>query len=785
MPLQPGDKLGRYEIVSLLGKGGMGEVYRARDTKLKREVALKVLPDSFARDPDRMARFEREAQVLASLNHPNIAQIYGVAESDNARALVMELVEGESPRGPMSVEEAWKIASQIVGALEYAHDRGIIHRDLKPANIKVTPEGTSGGMVELLDFGLAKAFRAESAAPTDPEDLPTLTMGATEVGAILGTAAYMPPEQAMGKSVNKRADIWSFGVVLFELISGKRMFRGETTTEVLASVLKEEPDWDEVPEKVRLLLRRCLEKDPKNRLRDIGDTSALLQYDSSVPAPSAGRKLLWPGIAAAFALAAAATTFLWIRSTSQPPPPSTRFEVSLRREMILRAVPQISPDGQTLAFVAGAPGKPTMIYLRPLSETASRVLPGTEGAVYCFWSPDGRSLGFNVETGAGDEKKRIEVAGGAPRTLATTKLGPVNGTWGRQSDILTFAGGASTIVRIAASGGPLTPATQLDEKMDEQAHRFPQFLADGRHFLFYVFRSDANHNSVELSTLGSFDRKKVLEGTSAAMYAQDSAGRAYLLYKRGETLMAQKFNLAAGVVTGEPIAVADNVGGTGGVGSFQPQASASLTGTLVYSARRSSGVTQLTWFDREGKTLGTVGEPARYEDLVMSPDGARAAVEYAQGDEAATHDIWMLDLDRGISARLTANGTVNRNPVWSPDGKRIVFSSERDGHFDLFITAADGTGGEEPLLHSDQDKFTSDFSWSRDGRYLIYASRDTHTKQDLWILPMEGERKPLVFLRTPFNERNASFSPDGRWISYESDESGRVETYVRPFYSAR
>ena len=336
-------------------------------------------------------------------------------------------------------------------------------------------------------------------------------------------------------------------------------------------------------------------------------------------------------------------------------------------------------------------------------------------------------------------------------------------------------------MRMAASGGPLTPATRLDKKADEKAHRYPQFLPDGKHFLFYVYRSDDNHNSVEFSTLGSFDRKKVLEGTSAPMYARDSAGQAYLLFKRGETLMAQKFNEGAGAVTGDAVAVMENLGG-GGAGGEQSLASASLTGTLVYAAAPPRGGSQLTWLDRQGKVLGTVGEPAIYGGVVMSPDGTRAAVgivaERSPGNPRGP-DIWILDLDRGIPTRLTSD--VSLNPVWSPDGKRIVFSSQRNGHYDLFVRAADGTGNEELVLHSDQDKFANFPAWSPDGRYLIYTVIDPKTKDTLWILPMEGDRKPFVFLRTPFNENGASFSPDGRGISYLSDESGRAELYVRPF----
>ncbi len=777
MPLAAGTKLGPYEILAPIGKGGMGEVYRARDTRLGRDVAVKISRERFS------DRFEREARAVAALNHPNICQLYDVGASPSGSGyLVMELIEGESldsviKAGPMPLDAALQIAHQIADALEAAHEKNIVHRDLKPANIKITP----GGTVKVLDFGLAK-MNPSSDPGTDrhegasPDESPTLTMDATQAGVILGTAAYMSPEQARGKKVDKRADIWAFGVVLHELLTGKKMFAGENVTDTLAAVIRAEPQWDGVPPRVLPLLKKCLEKDPKDRLRDIGDAWALLRDDATAPSAATpiGRKWLWPGIAAVFALAAAAATFLWIRASSQPSPPLARFDVAPPRDMSIISVPQISPDGQTLAFVAGVPGKLPMIFIRPLSERASRVLPGTEGAFYCYWSPDGRSLGFTL---GAREIKRIELAGGAPRTLATTTGGAQNGTWGRQGDILAYTGGPTLGVnRLAASGGPLTPATRLDEKGDEKSHRFPQFLPDGGHFLFYVFRGDQTRNSVDFSTLGSFDRKQVLEGTSAAVYAQDSAGQAYLLYKRGETLLAQKFNEAAGAVTGEPVAVADNVAGVGN-SEQQPQASASLTGTLVYAAGRAPSLVQLTWFDREGKVLGPVGDPGSYNDLVMSPDGTRAAVTIVPNPRS--RDIWVLDLDRGIPTRLTSDGSLNESPVWSPDGKRIVFSSQRNGHFDLFARAADGAGNEELLLHSDQDKLA--FSWSSDGRYLTFTSGDPPAKEDLWILPMEGERKPFVFLRTSFNEATPHFSQDGRWISYASDESGRYELYVRPF----
>ena len=772
MPLSAGTKLGPYEILAPIGAGGMGEVYRAHDPRMGRNVAIKISAERFS------DRFSREVHAVAALNHPNICHLYDVGPD----YLVMELVEGPTlaeriRQGAVPLDEALGIAKQIADALEAAHEKGVVHRDLKPGNIKLRPDGTA----KVLDFGLAKVTDTATSGERTG-DSPTLTVdAATRVGVILGTAAYMPPEQARGKPVDKRADIWAFGVVLYEMLTRERLFEGETVSDTLIEVATKEPNWERVPQQVQRLLRLCLEKDPKDRLRDIGDAWALLQDDQlarAAPPPSAGRKWGWPGVAAMFAMVASTATFLWVRASSQPPLPLMRFQVAPPQDTVLRAVPQISPDGQILAFVAAAQGKPAMIYVRPLSETASRVLPGTEGTVYCFWSPDGRSLGFTTES---QEVKRIELAGGLPHIVTGIEAATNSGTWGRQGDILIFGGLSHPVVqRMAASGGPLTPVTQLEDRARERSHVAPQFLPDGKHFLFYVLASDETHNSVEYAALGSFVRKQVLEGTSVAMYARDSGGRAYLLYKRGVTLMAQRFDESAGAVIGEAVAVADNVGTFVNSG-WRPQASASLTGTLAYFVGPATNLKQPTWFDRQGKGVEPVGEPGRYGDLVISPDGTRVAVELIQGADARRQDIWVLELDRGISTRLTSNQTVNRNPVWSPDGRRIVFSSERNGHMDLFVRAADGSGSEELLLHSDQDKFASDFSWSRDGLYLVYTSVDPQTKRDLWILPMEGDRTPFVFLRTPFNEMGANFSPDGRWISYASDESGRYEIYVRPF----
>jgi len=765
--LSVGEKLGPYEILGLIGAGGMGEVYRARDPRLNRDVAIKVSAERFT------DRFEREARAVAALNHPNICHLYDVGPN----YLVMELIEGASPRGPMPLDDVLKIARQLADALDAAQQKGIVHRDLKPANIKVTP----AGVVKVLDFGLAKVDprvgRSEVESQMDPQNSPTLTMAATEVGMILGTAAYMSPEQARGKPADKRADIWAFGVVLYELLTGKLLFAGDDSADTLAAVIRAEPKWEGVPAEVVPLLKKCLEKDPQNRLRDIGDAWALLA-DSGTPSSRAPARQtwLWPGIAAVFALTTAAAGFLLIRAGSQPFPPPVRFEIALPKDATLVRIPQISPDGQTLAFIAQSPGKPGMIYIRPMNETESRVLPGTEDAFYCFWSPDGRSLGFRTRA---YEIKRVELAGGPPRTLSTGRAGNLAGTWGSQEDILAIFDPDNRVVeRLNATGGSLSAVTSLDTKAGETAHNFPLFLPDGKHFLLSVAHGGSGVDSIDLAALGSPQRKRVLQGSSGVAYARDSTGRAYLLYARSGSLMAQRFDESAGALSGEAIALAENVSEVRG----KPDASASLTGTLVYhAAAPTAGLLQLTWFDRQGKILGTVGKPDRYRDVVMSPDGTRAAVEIFSDASGKTTDIWVLDLERGIPTRLTEDKTVNRAPVWSPDGKRIVFSSNRSGHLDLYMKAADGSGDEELLLQSDQNKAAADYAWSRDGRYLIFHSVDPQTKADLWLLPMLGDRKPSVLLQTPDSEGDAGFSPDGRWISYVSDETGQAEVYLRSF----
>ena len=774
MALSPGDKLGHYEILSLLGKGGMGEVYRAKDTKLKRDVALKVLPDAFARDAERMARFQREAEVLASLNHTNIAAIYGVED----RALVMELVEGNSPKGPLPFDEAWKIASQIVAALEYAHDKGIIHRDLKPANIMVTPEG----VVKLLDFGLAKAFtnrgEARTAASDSPENSPTLTIGATEVGVILGTAAYMPPEQAKGKAVDKRADIWSFGVVLYELLTGERLFKGEDVSDTLAQVLTKEPYLGKVPPKARKLLSRCLEKDPRKRLRDIGDVAYLLD-DAPVTAPSPPR-LSWVAwiIAALCFLGASGLGLIHYRESASEER-SLRFQIPLP-EKLADAASRISPDGRYLVFAQPGGGP---LRVRSLNSLAERSLVGTEGANLPFWSPDSKSIGFF----ASGKLQRIEVVGGAALTLADTPSGrgatwgPPDGTGGNSGGVILFTPTPnSPILRVSAGGGTVSPVTRL--RSGEISHRLPWFLPDGRHF-FYSATNAANvaHNIIHVGDLSSPEDTVIGEADSDAVYSQG-----FLLFLRQETLMAQPFDAQRRVATGDAVSLEQQI--LRRSAPVYADFSASTNGLLAFSAGSAVTNLQLTWVDRAGKQLGPLGEPGIINHFHFSPDRKRVAAALGPGGTLNNADIWIYDAARGLRTRFTFDPAAESFPVWSPDGRSIIFASTRNQHLDLYRKSSDGAGAEE-LLYSDRLEKTPT-SWSADGKFLLYHAIGAGVGRNaVWVLPLTPERpgaplKPLPFAPAPFDEHSAQFSPDGRWIAYVSNESQRLQVYVARFPGA-
>ena len=784
LALIPGTRLGVYEVAEQIGEGGMGEVYRATDTKLKRQVAIKILPPALAADHDRLARFQREAEVLASLNHPHIAAIYGLEESPSTgsgqavlTALVMELVEGEDlsqriARGAIPIDEALPIARQISEALEGAHEQGIVHRDLKPANIKVRADGT----VKVLDFGLAKAMESGPGIGErgSVSMSPTLTSPAmmTGAGMILGTAAYMSPEQARGKTVDKRADIWAFGVVLYEMLTGTRAFGDEDVSMTLSKILQREPDFDELPPtlpaRVTQILRLCLRKDPKQRVGDIRDVRLALEgaFETTAPQTASASSARPRGRVAWIAALAAAVGVIIalavpaVRYLRQAPLPETRTEI------VTPATAQpmdfaLSPDGRQIVFSALV-GRTSQLWLRSLATTTALPLVGTEAARWPFWSPDGRSIGFM----AGNALKRLDLSGGAPQILAPVTSGG-GATWNADG-VLVFAPiTRGTLMRVSGSGGAVTAVTTFSP--GQVAHLAPQFLPDGRRFLFTALGAP-DATGIYLGTLDGTAAIRLTPSSSAGMYLPEAHGGGWLLWVRAGSLVAQRLDVAKAVLTGEPVKVADSVNfglGWAGVSVAEMGLVAYRTGT--------GGQRQLTWFDRSGAPRGTVGEPdASLAFPNVSPDGRRVVVRReVQGNV----DLWLLD--GGRTSRFTFDPAPDTIPIWSPDGTRIVFRSNRTGADDLYQKLASGAAAEERLVASDQVKTPE--SWSPDGRFLLYRSIDPKTSLDLWVVPIAGDRTPSVFLQTPFREGYAAFSPDGRWVAYESNESGRNEIYVRPF----
>ena len=755
MGLAVGTRLGPYEILAPIGAGGMGEVYRARDTKLKRDVALKVLPDDFALDPERMARFQREAEVLASLNHPNIAQIYGVEE----RALVMELVEGESPKGAMPFDETWKIASQIAAGLEYAHERGIVHRDLKPANIKITPDG----IVKLLDFGLAKAFTGQTATSVNPENSPTLTIGATQLGVILGTAAYMAPEQAKGKTVDKRADIWSFGVVLYELLTGERLFTGDDISDTLAQVLTKQPDFKRVPVKARLLLQRCLERDPRQRLRDIGDASCLVEKSSEAvkiaPLPSRFGLAGWlTAVIAVIALGGLS----WMHFREAPAPLHTlRYTIAPPENTTNIHSFAISPDGTLLAIAATVNGK-RQLWLRSLDSLQAHAMPFTEGATYPFWSPDSRYIGF---FGQGKLKK-IAASGGPAQTLCNVANGR-GGSWSRGNVIVFSPGifGSTILQQVSADGG-----TPSDVPQAKGSSPYPVFLPDGRHFV-YVEAGREGQSGVYLGSLEGKDKRRLLPDLTSVALAP---GR--LLFVRENILMEQPFDPARMQITGEAVPVAEGISVT--ENDIYALVTVSDTGVLVYERGGAPRGNQMAWYDRSGKLLETLGPAGRVWEPAISPD--EKTVAFRRGSGGPGNDIWLRDLARGSEQRLTTDPSNNVAPFWSPHGDLVVFNSNRGGRFNLYEKAIGANGPDKLLLENGNTKAPT--QWSRDGQFIVYRESDPRTKFDIWVLPMDGpERKPQPFVHSESDELFGQLSPDNHWMAYTSDESGQREVYVRPF----
>jgi len=801
MALAPGTRLGTYEVVGPLGVGGMGEVYRARDSKLRREVALKVLPDAFAADAERLARFHREAQLLASINHPNIAAIYGFEDSGNVHAFVMELVEGPTLAdrvkiGALPASEALPIAKQICDALEYAHERGIVHRDLKPANVKITPDGA----VKVLDFGLAKALETQDPA-ANISNSPTLTVASTRAGMILGTAAYMAPEQAKGRPADRRSDIWAFGCVLYEMLSGKQPFSGETVSDTLAEVLKVDPDWSALPAgtpaSIQKLVRRCLVKDPKQRLQAIGEArivieqalnpSAVISGIDSVALPGATasaaqaaiqpwrRALPW-AVAAILLITSALFAYAYWREVSVParsvrssilPPDQTNFDLDASA-----GTPEISPDGKRLVFLAKDSTGKAMLWVRDLDSSSARPLDGTQGASFPFWSPDSLFVAYF----ASGKLMKIDVSGGPAQTICDAPNAR-GGSWSSDGVIVFAPKVTGSLSRVSAAGGSPTELFPVNGAAQILTLRWPVFLPDGKHFLYWAGNpftvGSVDTNGIFLASLDGKPGKFLFPSDSDALYAPPG----YLLFLRSRTLMAQAFDTGSLQLKGDAVPIAEHIGNPQSYrfGHF----SVSQHGELVYTetiAERS----QITWLDSSGKQLSTLGDQAVIEYLRLSPDGKTLA-EAVQDPQSSNIDIWLLDLARGVPTRLTFDPGSHFYMAWSPDGSEIAYSSTAGGHLSIYEKAANGTGGIQPLVEDNSQKLLHD--WSRDGRYLAYSLLDAQAGGGfgIWIKPLFGDKKPFALVQSQFNLLTPSFSPDGKWLAYTSDESGKREVFVIPF----
>ena len=783
MAILPGTHLGPYEILSAIGAGGMGEVYRARDTKLGRDVALKVLPAAFAANTERMARFEREARLLAALNHPNIAQIYGLEESSRTPALVMELVDGPTladrvAAGPIPLDEALPIAKQIAEALEYAHEKGVIHRDLKPANIKVKPDG----MAKVLDFGLAKAL-ADDPASVDMGNSPTLSVGATLQGVILGTAAYMSPEQAKAKPVDRRADIWAFGVVLYEMLAGNQLYVGETPAETLASVIKETPEFSQLPSDappvIRKLIERCLDKDPRRRLQHIGEAriaiedalSGTASEASGAPAqaPRGQQAFVWMGVAAVLLVALAALALVHFRETS-PTVRTVRFQVPGPANATVTFF-QLSPDGQSLASVAQKEGR-TQVWVQPLSSTEPQALPGTDGASYPFWSPDSAYVGYFAE----GKLKKIAASGGIPQILCDAPAGR-GGAWSPDGVILFAPNIGGPLYRVSAAGGVPAQVTK-PESVPGNSDRYPEFLPAGHIFLYEHQTGKPETSGIYASSLEGMQPVRILPDVTNVRYVPSApASRGgYLLFRPKDTLMAQPFDAARLKTTGDMFPVAEKVGTAVNVGNAA--FSASTNGELAIRSGSIYDDRQFVWMDRMGKELGAATKPATANSGTLSPDEKQIAIGISP--DATTGDLWLQDVTRGVISRFTFESGRATEPVWSPDSSHIAFSISMGGTFSIHQKAVSGAGAAE-VLKADAgiNAFTSD--WSPDGKFIVYSAYSDKTKDDLWLLPLEAGHKATPYLQTPFSELDGHFSPDGHWMAYTSDESGRQEIYVQTF----
>jgi serine/threonine protein kinase/WD40 repeat protein len=790
MALTSGTKLGPYEIQSPLGAGGMGEVYRARDTRLDRIVAVKVLASHLSSSPELKQRMEREGRAISSLNHPHICQLYDIGSQNGTDYLVMEFLEGETlaerlRKGAVPLAEVFKIGIAVAEALAVAHRSGIVHRDLKPGNIMLTAGGA-----KLMDFGLAKPLGMQNSGTGTGSAAPSFTAAATmsgpspltpltTAGSVIGTIQYMSPEQIEGKEADARSDIFAFGAVLYEMVAGKRPFQGKSQISLASSILESEPEpvsklKPNTPPAFDHVVTTCLQKNPDERYQSAHDVKLELQWiaaDKSSPAVAAApprstardrvtRSALMIfaivlGIVAGSFLRAPVSPEGSIRTVINPPEKTT---LNLTGDSA--GPPVLSPDGSAIAFSAtGADGK-AALWVRPMNLLEARMLPSTEGAIFPFWSPDGRSLGFF----AGSKLKTIDLNGGSAQVICDASLGR-GGAWGPGGVILFSPSPSDPLMRVSINGGTPVPITKIDTAL-HTSHRWPFFLPDGKHFLYLALHHDPSksaNNELYYASLDGRENRPLFRSQANAVYADG-----FLLFARGNQLMAQPFDPASGKLSGEPQDLAKGI--MNDASTWHMDASASSGGLLVFGSG-ASGDLQLVWMNNSGKEISTVAD--KLEELqgaVVSPQGDRIALQIDAGE----NDIWVLDLSRGVRTRLTFGPVANTSPVWSPDGKWIAYASPRTGRFNLYRKPSDGSGAEELLLTDDQGIDPSD--WSHDGKYLIYT-RGGPTGQT-WALPLQGERKPsMVLSRGAF----AKFSPDGRWLAYTSDESGAFEVYVVAF----
>ena len=779
MSLTPGTRLGIYEVTAKIGEGGMGEVYQARDTTLDRDVALKVLPEAFTADPDRLARFQREAKVLASLNHPNIGAIYGLEAAGDTQALVLELIEGPTladriAEGPIPVDEAMTIAKQIAEALEAAHERGIIHRDLKPANVKVRPDGT----VKVLDFGLAKAATPE-AGRTSGSESPTMSLtAATQMGMVIGTAAYMAPEQARGKVVDKRADVWAFGVVLYEMLTGQRAFVGEDTSLTLAAVMTGNPDMDRLPTAlptaVRKCLERCFQKEPRTRVRDIGDVQLAMEgaFETTVLASAnevGAAQSLWqrPGawLVVSLIVVVGLTGFLVLQSPPTSGSRVVRFVESTEGRMTFpregRAV-AISPDGNLLGYAAK-----NELYLRAFGSAVATQIPGSNDGTAPFFSPDGEWIGFFTTR----QLKKVAVSGGLPFVVCDVPRG-LSGTWGVDGTIVFSRHGLTGLFRVQASGGSSEQfTTRIDSDGD---HDFPDFLPDGKAVLFSISGPNFNFDDGQIvaQSLETGERTVVVDGGFNPRWVETG----HLVYARGGGLFAVEFDPAQLQLKGEPVQFVSGVMQTGAGAQY----AVSNDGSVVYVAGDSTTTApeaELVWVDREGREEVLPVSPNSFGAPRVSPDGNRVIVNV---DGVTESDIWLSEISRGTLSKLTTSSAIDGPAIWSPDGEQIVFYSERDEKFALYRMSANGRDAAEHLVDLPGEMAVPSH-WTPDGSSVIFSYRGNNDSYDIGVLSVEGEPEWFPLLETETEETNGNVSPDGQWIAYTSDETGSAEVYIERF----